>query len=152
MITVTCITSQLDLRAGTNGEASCSCSGSTKLANAIEINPIGVIEAATIGEDQDRSTSNCIKVLAQDKKQSDSYKLLTGKCPDCHHLKINCAVKQRLETATNKLTLVDGLSLPTVHNASGKVTSSNKKATRPKPKTGSINNDDKPFRVIVGSK
>ena len=50
MITLTCITSQLERRAGTNGAACWSWSGRAKDAKATQPSPIGVAEAATSGE------------------------------------------------------------------------------------------------------
>ena len=72
MITLTCITSQLERRAGTRGEASCSRSGSAKLAKATQPKAIGVAAAGTRGELQLRSTSNWVRVQPQARKQSDS--------------------------------------------------------------------------------
>ena len=72
MITLTCITSQLDLSAGTSGAAFCSVSGRAKLAKATQTRAMGVVAAGTRGEGQLRSTNNWVKVQPQAKKQSDS--------------------------------------------------------------------------------
>ena len=72
MITLTCITSQLDLSAGTSGAAFWSVSGKAKLANATQTKAIGVVAAGTSGDGQLRSTNNWVKVQPQAKKHSDS--------------------------------------------------------------------------------
>ena len=72
MITLTCITSQLERRAGTRGEASCSRSGRAKLAKATQPRAIGVAAAGTRGLGQLRSTSSCTSVQPQARKQRDS--------------------------------------------------------------------------------
>ena len=72
MITLTCITSQLERRAGTSGEAAWSWSGRAKLAKATQPRPMGVAEAGTRAEGQERSTSSWVRVQAQARKQRDS--------------------------------------------------------------------------------
>ena len=49
MITLTCITNQLDRRAGTSGAACCNWSGRAKLAKATPPRAMGVAAAATTG-------------------------------------------------------------------------------------------------------
>ena len=72
MITLTCMTNQLERSAGTKGEASCSRSGRAKLAKATQPRAIGVAAAGTKGEGQFRSTSSWVRVQAQARKQRDS--------------------------------------------------------------------------------
>ena len=72
MITLTCITSQLERRAGTSGEAAWSWSGRAKLAKATQPRPMGVADAGTRAEGQERSTSSWVRVQAQARKHRDS--------------------------------------------------------------------------------
>ena len=72
MITLTCITNQLERSAGTKGAEDCKFSGKTKLANPIERRDIGVATAETIGDFHALSTKSCVKVQPQVKKQRDS--------------------------------------------------------------------------------
>ena len=58
MITLTCITNQLERRAGTKGAEDCKFSGKTKLAKPIESNEIGVATAEIIGDRHARSTKS----------------------------------------------------------------------------------------------
>ena len=72
MITLTCITNQLERRAGTKGAEDCKFSGKTKLAKPIESKEIGVATAETIGELHALSRKSWVKVQLQVKKQRDS--------------------------------------------------------------------------------
>ena len=58
MITLTCITSQLERSAGTKGAESCKSSGNTKLAKPIESRETGVATAETKGDRQALSTKS----------------------------------------------------------------------------------------------
>ena len=72
MITLTCITNQLERRAGTRGAEFCRLSGRAKLAKATQTRAMGVVAAGTRGEGQLRSTSSWVSVQPQARKQRDS--------------------------------------------------------------------------------
>ena len=58
MITLTCITNQLERSAGTKGAEDCKFSGKTKLAKPIESKEIGVATAETTGDRHALSTKS----------------------------------------------------------------------------------------------
>ena len=60
-----------------------------------------------------------------------------GKCPDCHHLRINWLVRKRLAIATKNLALVELLPPATDQNEMGNAESNKKKEINPRSKTGS---------------
>ena len=136
-MTVTCITSQLDLRAGTRGEDTCSCSGSAKLAKAIINNEKGVENADTKEELKDLCIYNCTNVHPQARKHKDSYKLLIGKCPDCHHRNVSWDAKNKFAIATRILVVAERSLDTTDQKENGNATNKNKKAIYPNKRTGS---------------
>ena len=68
MTTLTCITNQLDLNAGTRLEDSFKSSGKTKHAKAIVKSSIGIAIAGIIGVGYSFSTNNWPKDIPQTKK------------------------------------------------------------------------------------
>ena len=78
-MTVTCIISQFDFRAGTKGAGACMLSGNDKLAKPVTKSAIGVL-MQPIKDTLERSSAiNVMNVIPQARKNSDSYRLLNGK-------------------------------------------------------------------------
>ena len=68
MTTLTCITNQLDLNAGTRLDDSFKSSGKTKQAKAIVKSSTGIAIAGIIGVEYSFSINNWPKVMPQTKK------------------------------------------------------------------------------------
>ena len=84
------MTNQLDLNAGTRLEAILKSSGKTKHANPSVSNEAGIPRQGITEVWYSFCKSNWTNVNPQDKKQSDSKRLLIGKCDEIIHLEINC--------------------------------------------------------------
>ena len=63
--------------------------------------------------------------------------MLIGKCPDCPHLNINRAVRNKLEEATNKVTNEELFLSPIDQNAKGRAIKRQKNEVNPNNKVGS---------------
>ena len=63
--------------------------------------------------------------------------MLTGKCPDSHHLRIKSEVKQKLETMISVVEIEELLFPPTAQNEKGRAIKRKRKEASPKVKTGS---------------
>ena len=50
------------------------------------------------------SSNNCARINPQERKQSDSKRLLIGKCDEIIHLEINCKVIKKLEITAKDFT------------------------------------------------
>ena len=55
------------------------------------------------------SISNCAKINPQERKHSDSKRLLIGKCDEIIHLEINCKAIRILATIAKNFTKLDDL-------------------------------------------
>ena len=104
-----------------------------------------------MGEGHARSTSNCVSVHAQARKHSDSYRLLMGKCPDCHQRRTSWAVSNRFAIATNKRTTPGLESLDTDQNAIGRASNRRTKAPNPRLVTSSNGAFNKPNQGVIES-
>ena len=131
------MTNQLDLRAGTKFDDNFKSSGKTKQAKATVNNSIGIAIDGIIGDWYSLSINSCPIVVPQVRKYRDSYKLLTGKCPEINHLKSNCSVMNKFTKVVNSLTVKDDFFLKTAPRDIGKLTNKIKKTNRPKIETGS---------------
>ena len=78
-MTVTCIISQFDFKAGTNGEGACILSGKERPAKPMMKRDIGLLILSIIEVLVFDSRTIVVKVIPQAKNSSDSYKLLNGK-------------------------------------------------------------------------
>ena len=121
-MTLTCITKQLDLKAGTKLDESFKSSGKTKQAKAIVNNSIGIAIEGINGDWYSLSINSCPNVIPQVRKYRDSYKLLIGKCPEIDHLKINCNVMNKLTKMVRSLTVNEDFFLKTATKDIGKLT------------------------------
>ena len=100
---VTCIINQLDCSAGMRAVVFCISWGKVKLANALVRNDIGEVITPMKSALLILSRIRCETVKPQDKKSSDSNRLLRGKCPDASHLNTSNPVKERFAAATPKV-------------------------------------------------
>ena len=66
------------------------------------------------------SSINWAKIIPQERKQSDSKRLLIGKCDEMIHLKINCKAINILETIAKDVTKSDDLFFSVEISENGK--------------------------------
>ena len=83
------------------------------------------------------SSNNWAKINPQERKQSDSKRLLIGKCDEIIHLKINCKAINMLATIAKLFTKSEGLFFNVEISENGKEKSKIKKAKTPRFRTGS---------------
>ena len=84
-------------------------SGKTKQAKPIVSNIIGIDKVEIMGVWYSLSSNNWAKINPQERKQSDSKRLLIGKCDEMTHLEINCKVINKLAIITKFFTKLDDL-------------------------------------------
>ena len=78
-MTVTCIISQFDFKAGTSGDGDCILSGNERPANPITNKEMGLLIEPIIEVFVFDSRNIVIEVIPHAKNNKDSYKLLKGK-------------------------------------------------------------------------
>ena len=83
------------------------------------------------------SSINWAKIKPQERKQSDSKRLLIGKCDEIIHLEINCKAIKILAIIARDLTKSEALFLKVAISENGKEKSKRKKAKTPRLTTGS---------------
>ena len=83
------------------------------------------------------SSNNWAKIKPQERKQSDSKRLLIGKCDEIIHLEINCKVMNIFATIAKNFTKSDDLFFKVDTSEIGKEKSKIKKAKTPRFRTGS---------------
>ena len=86
---LTCIINQFDCNAGTKADACCISFGKLNVANVYVSNVVGAVIAARKGNKVNVVQSRWILVKAHERKINDSYKLLSGKWPECAQRKIS---------------------------------------------------------------
>ena len=101
-------------------EEDLSSSGKTKQAKPSVSNIMGIDKVEIIGVWYSLSSINWAKINPQERKQSDSKRLLIGKCEEIIHLKINCKAINILETIAKDLTKSDDLLLKVAISENGK--------------------------------
>ena len=101
-------------------EAILKLSGKTKQANPSVSNEAGIPRQGITEVWYSFCKSNWTKVNPQDKKQSDSKRLLIGKCEEIIHLQTNCNANIMLTKIVVELTSQDNDLLNKDINASGK--------------------------------
>ncbi len=82
------------------------------------------------------SSNNWARINPQDRKQSDSKRLLIGKCEEIIHLEINCNEINILAIIAKDFTKSDDLFFIVDISENGKEKSNRKKAKRPKLMSG----------------
>ena len=95
-------------------------SGKKKQANPSVSKIIGMDKVEIMGVWYSLSSNNWAKINPQERKQSDSKRLLIGKCDEIIHLEINCKVITMLEIITKDLTKSDDLFLKVAISENGK--------------------------------
>ena len=98
---------------------------------------IGIDKVEIMGVWYSLSSNNCAKINPQDRKQSDSKRLLIGKCDEIIHLEINCKAINIFAMIDKDFTKSDGLFFKVETIENGKEKSKIKKANTPKLRTGS---------------
>ena len=84
-------------------------SGKTKQANPRVSNITGMDKVEIIGVWYSLSSNNWAKINPQERKQSDSKRLLMGKCDEIIHLEISCKAINILAEIDKHLTKLDDL-------------------------------------------
>ena len=82
------------------------------------------------------SSNNWARINPQDRKQSDSKRLLIGKCEEIIHLEINCNEINILAIIAKDFTKSDDLFFIVDISENGKEKSNRKKAKSPKLMSG----------------
>ena len=70
---------------------------------------MGIDKVEIIGVWYSLSISNCAKINPQERKHSDSKRLLIGKCDEIIHLEINCKAIIIFAKIAKDLTKLEGL-------------------------------------------
>ena len=83
-------------------------------------NIMGMDKVEIIGVWYSLSSNNWAKINPQERKQSDSKRLLIGKCDERIHLKINCKAINIFATIANDFTRLDDLFLYVEISENGK--------------------------------
>ena len=84
-------------------------SGKTKQAKPRVSNIMGMDKVEIMGVWYSLSSINWAKINAQERKQSDSKRLLIGKCEEINHLRINWKVINKFATIAKYFTKLDDL-------------------------------------------
>ena len=95
-------------------------SGKTKQANPRVNNIIGIDKVEIMGVWYSLSSINWSRIKPQERKQSDSKRLLIGKCDEIIHLKINCKAINILAIIVKNFTKSDDLFLKVAIRENGK--------------------------------
>ena len=95
-------------------------SGKTKQAKPSVSNIIGMDKVEIMGVWYSLSSINWAKIKPQERKQSDSKRLLIGKCDERIHLEINCKARNILAIIVRDLTRSEDLFLKVAISENGK--------------------------------
>ena len=95
-------------------------SGKTKQAKPKVSNIIGIDKVEIMGVWYSLSSNNWAKINPQERKQSDSKRLLIGKCDEIIHLEINCKVINTLAVIAKDFTKSEDLFLSVEIRENGK--------------------------------
>ena len=112
-------------------------SGKTKQAKPSVSNIIGMDKVEIMGVWYSLSSINWAKIKPQERKQSDSKRLLIGKCDEIIHLETNCKAIKIFAQIVKNLTKPEDLFLNVEIRDNGKEISKIKKAKIPRLSTGS---------------
>ena len=112
-------------------------SGKTKQAKPSVSNIIGMDKVEIMGVWYSLSSINWAKIKPQERKQSDSKRLLIGKCDEIIHLKINCKAINIFATTAKHFTKPEDLFLNEEIRENGNEKSKVEKAKTPRLSTGS---------------
>jgi len=94
--------------------------GKTKQAKPSVSNIMGIDKVEIMGVWYSLSRINWAKINPQERKQSDSKRLLIGKCDEIIHLKINCNVINILAIIVRDFTKSEDLFLKVAISENGK--------------------------------
>ena len=114
-----------------------SSSGKTKQAKPSVSNIIGIDKVEIIGVWYSLSSNNWAKINPHERKQSDSKRLLIGKCDEIIHLEINCKAISIFAKIAKHFTKTDVWFFNVEIRENGKEKNNIKKAKIPKLRTGS---------------
>ena len=81
---------------------------------------MGIDKVEIIGVWYSLSISNCAKINPQERKHSDSKRLLIGKCDEIIHLEINCKAINILAIIARDFTKSEDLFLKVAISENGK--------------------------------
>ena len=95
-------------------------SGKTKQAKPKVSNIIGMDKVEIMGVWYSLSSINWAKIKPQERKQSDSKRLLIGKCDEIIHLEINCKAINILAIIASDFTRSEDLFLKVAISENGK--------------------------------
>ena len=94
-------------------------SGKTKQAKPSVSNIIGMDKVEIMGVWYSLSSINWAKIKPQERKQSDSKRLLIGKCDEIIHLEINCKAINILAIIASDFTKSEDLFLKVAISENG---------------------------------